>query len=74
MSVSRTIKPGADADADATTTEIACLRDRLAGAGILDHPAVRCELRKLDELVISQLDQAGHAPGRHRSPASVAVA
>jgi hypothetical protein len=24
--------------------------------------------------VISQLDQAGHAPGRHRSPASVAVA
>jgi hypothetical protein len=25
-------------------------------------------------LVISQLDQAGHTPGRHRSPASVAVA
>ena len=74
MPASRTIKPGADADAAATTTEIACLRDRLARAGILDHPAVRCELRKLDELVISQLDQAGHTPGRHRSPASAAVA
>ena len=74
MPASRGIKPGADTEADATTTEIACLRDRLARAGLLNHPAVRCELRKLDELVISQLDQAGHRPGRHRSPVSAAVA
>lgn len=61
-------RPVADADTTATTAVIAGLRDRLARAGTLNHPAVRCELRKLDELLISQLDQAGHAPGRHRSP------
>lgn len=76
MPASRTTKPtkparpeaDADADATATTTVIAGLRNRLARAGTLDHPAVRCELRKLEELLLLEFDQAGHKPGRHRSP------
>jgi hypothetical protein len=74
MPTSRTTQPGAntdaDTDADATTTVIAGLRNRLARTGTLNHPAVRCELRKLEELLLGQLDQAGHKPGRHRSPVS----
>ena len=72
MPTSPAASPGTDADADAaaTTTAIAGLRNRLSRAGTLGHPAVRCELRKLEELVLSQLDQAGHKPGRHRSPVS----
>ena len=67
MPVSHTTKVSADADADATTTVIAGLRNRLARVGTMDHPAVRCELRKLEEFLASQFDQPGHAPGRHRS-------
>jgi hypothetical protein len=72
MSPSRTTNPEVDADAEAvaTTTVIAGLRNRLARAGTLNDPTVLCELRKLEELLLSQLDQAGHAPGRHRSPVS----
>jgi hypothetical protein len=70
MTASRPTKPGIDTDAETTTTVIAGLRNRLARAGTADHPAVQCELRKLDELLIIQLDQAGHTPGRHRSPIS----
>ena len=76
MPASRTTKPVADAtdaDAAATTTVIAGLRNRLARAGTLDHPAVRCELRKLEELLLIELDQAGHKPGRHRSPVGATV-
>ncbi len=65
MPATRTTKPGTDADA--TTTVIARLRNQLGHAGVMEHPAVRRELRKLDELLLSQLDQAGHKPGRHRS-------
>lgn len=70
MPASRATKPVVDPDAHAatTTTVIAGLRSRLARAGTLDHPAVRCELRKLEELLLIELDQAGHKPGRHRSP------
>ena len=46
---------------------IAGLRNRLAHSVTLDHPAVWCELRNLEELLLSQLHQAGHKPGRHRS-------
>jgi hypothetical protein len=73
MPASRTTKPVADADADAvaTTNVIAGLRNRLTLAGTLEHPAVRCELRKLEEFLLVELDQAaGHKPGRHRSPVS----
>jgi hypothetical protein len=70
MPASRMTKPGADTDAETTTTVIAGLRSRLARAGTADHPAVQRELRKLEELLINQLDQAGHTPGRHRSPIS----
>lgn len=75
MPASRTTKPVADTDADAaaTTTVIAGLRNRLARTGTLDHPAVRCELRKLEELLLIELDQAGHKPGRHRSPVGATV-
>lgn len=73
MSASLTTKPAADADTDAaaTTTAIAGLRSRLAGTGALNHPEVRCELRKLEELLASHIDLAGHKPGRHRSPVCV---
>lgn len=72
MPASRTTKSGTDADAHAaaTTTVIAGLCSRLSRAGTLDHPSVRCELRKLEELLLSQPDHAGHKPGRHRSPVS----
>lgn len=72
MPASRTTKPAADADAHAaaTTTVIAGLRSRLTRAGTLDHPAVRCELRKLEELLLLELDHTEHKPGRHRSPVS----
>lgn len=73
MPASRTTNAGADADAAAATTAIAGLRNRLARAGTLNHPAVRGELRKLEELLLSQPDQAGHAPGRHRSPVGAAT-
>lgn len=66
MPATRTAKPGTDADA--TTTSIAKLRNQLGNAAMMEHPAVRRELRKLDELLLSQHDQAGHKPGRHRSP------
>ncbi len=74
MPTIRTRTPGTRADVagtttetDATTTEIAGLRNRLARGGIVDHPAVQAELRKLEEVLISRLDQAGRKPGRHRS-------
>ncbi|HET7012505.1 MAG TPA: hypothetical protein VFI65_01250 [Streptosporangiaceae bacterium] len=60
-------------DADATTTVIARLRNQLGHAGVIDHPSVRRELRKLDELLLSQFDQADYKPGRHRSPIAVAA-
>jgi hypothetical protein len=66
MPATRTTKPGTDADA--TTSVIARLRNQLGNAGTLEHPAVLRELRKLDELLLSQFDQTGHKPGRHRSP------
>lgn len=68
MPATRTTKPVADTDAAATSTVIAGLRDRLTNAGTLDHPSVRCELRKLEELLITQADYVGHKPGRHRLP------
>jgi hypothetical protein len=69
MAATRTAKP----DADATTTVIARLRNQLGTAGILEHPSVRRELRKLDELLLSQFDQDGYKPGRHRSPIGAAA-
>jgi hypothetical protein len=63
MAANRTAKP----DTDATTTEIARLRNQLGRAGVMENPSVRRELRKLDELLVSQFDQDGHKPGRHRS-------
>lgn len=65
MPASRTTKSGTDATA--TSSEIARLRNQLGRAGVIDNPAVRRELRKLDELLVGQFDQAGSKPGRHRS-------
>ena len=57
-----------EADASATATAIAGLRRRLRRPEVLEHPAVRDELRKLEEQVTTQLvEQAGRNPGRHRS-------
>lgn len=68
MLATRTATPVADTGATATSAAIAELCDRLADSGTLEHPAVRCELRKLEELLITQADYAGHNPGRHRLP------
>lgn len=70
MPASRATKPGTDANIAATTTVIAGLCDRLARTETLEHPAVQSELRKLDDLIVSQLCQSGHRAGRHRSPAN----
>jgi hypothetical protein len=60
----------APTDTEATTTAavIAGLRRRLTRQDTLEHPAVLRELSKLEQQVTAQLDQAGRAPGRHRSP------
>ncbi len=73
MPASCTIKPGTDADVAAATTVIAGLRDRLARPETLERPAVQRELRKLEDLLVSQLGQPAHKPGRHRFPASAAA-
>jgi hypothetical protein len=59
-------------DAEATTTAaiIEGLRWRLRRPGLVRHPMVLGELRKLEEQVTTQLEQEGHSPGRHRSPAA----
>jgi hypothetical protein len=54
------------AEADATTTAIAGLRRRLIRPGVFENPAVRRELRKLDEL-LAAFEQAESNPGRHRA-------
>jgi len=72
MPTCRTTKPGTDADVAAATTVIAGLRDRLARTETLEHPAVQHELRKLEDLLVSQLGHSVHKPGRHRSAVSTA--
>jgi len=64
-------KPQTDAETEATaaSTAIAGLRRRLSHQGVIEHPAVLRELRKLEEQLAAQLDGAGCAQGRHRSPA-----
>jgi hypothetical protein len=66
----RGAQDGAQADIEvaATTTAIAGLRRRLRRPGTVEHPAVRRELRKLEEQLVSLFEQAGRNPGRHRSP------
>jgi len=58
--------PQAGTDAEAAAAAIAGLRWRLARQSTLEHPAVRRELRQLDEQLAAQLDQAARTPGRHR--------
>ena len=58
---------GGTADAATTTALIAELHRRLAAPGMLAHPGVCRELRKLAEQLDSQLAPAGRAPGRHRA-------
>jgi hypothetical protein len=59
-----------DAEAAAVVTAIAGLRWKLRRQGMLEHPAVLQEMRKLEEQVAAQLAHpSGRSPGRHRSPA-----
>jgi hypothetical protein len=59
-----------DAEAAAVVTAIAGLRWKLSRKGMLEHPAVLEEMRKLEEQVTAQLPHPpGRGPGRHRSPA-----
>jgi hypothetical protein len=58
-----------EAEAAAATTAIAGLRCRFRRQSTLEHPAVRRELRRLEEQLTAQLEQADHKPGRHRSTA-----
>ena len=69
-------KPQADAESEASaaTTAIAGLRRRLKHQSVIDHPAVRRELRKLEEQLAAQFDGTGRAPGRHRSPSGASAA
>ena len=60
-----------DIDAAAASTVIAKLRHLLRSQDILEHPAVSCELRKLEEQLAAQLTGAAHASGRHRITASL---
>jgi hypothetical protein len=61
---------GPDAEAAAVVTAIAGLRWKLRRQGMLEHPAVQQEMRKLEEQVAAQLAHPpGRSPGRHRSPA-----
>jgi len=62
--------PQARIDAAAAAAAIAGLRWRLARQSTLEHPAVRRELRQLDEQLAAQLEQAARQPGRHRFPAA----
>lgn len=57
-----------EVEAAATSTAIAGLRRRLKRHGI-EHPSVRRELGKLEELLTTLFEQAGR-PGRHRRQAS----
>ncbi len=59
-------RQGPEAEAAVVTSAIAGLRRRLRGHAVIDHPAVRRELRKLAEL-LAAFEQAGHRPGRHRA-------
>jgi hypothetical protein len=70
----RAAQDGAQADTEvaATTTAIAGLRRRLRRQGTVEHPAVRRELRKLEEQLVSLFEQPGRNPGRHRSQATEA--
>lgn len=54
------------AEVAATTTAITCLCGRLSHPGLREHPNVRRELRKLEEL-LAAFEQAGRKPGRHRA-------
>jgi hypothetical protein len=58
----------ADAEAAAAATAIARLRWRLWRQSTLEHPAVRRELRQLDEQLSAQLERTAGQPGRHRCP------
>src|ERR1022692_4647159 len=58
------------ADVAAAATAIAGLRWRLRRQSTLEHPAVRRELRQLDEQLTAQLDRSARPPGRHRFPAA----
>lgn len=54
------------AEVAATTTAITGLCRRLSRPGLSEHPNVRRELRKLEEL-LAAFEQAGRQPGRHRA-------
>jgi len=58
-----------EAEATVTTSAIAWLRRRLRRQGTFGHPAVRRELRKLEEQ-LAVFEQTGRSPGRHRAQAS----
>ncbi len=60
----------AEDEVAAATSAIAALGRRLRRQSTLENPAVRCELRKLEEQLVAQLDRAERALGRHRLPAS----
>ena len=55
-----------EAEAAATATAIAGLRRRLRRPGTLEHPAVKHELRMLEDQVFVTVQATAH--GKHRSP------
>ncbi len=59
--------PQPDIEVAATTSAIAGLRRRLRRLGLIEDPALRRELRKLEEQLAALFEQAGRV-GRHRVP------
>lgn len=64
--------PRPDTEVAATASAIVGLRRQLRRLGTIEHPAIRRELRKLEEQLSILFEQAGRNPGRHRAPAGKA--
>jgi hypothetical protein len=61
-----------DTEVAITTSAIADLSRQLRRLGTIEHPAIRRELRKLEEQLTILFEQAGREPGRHRAQPSKA--
>ncbi len=62
----RDVPADTEAEAAATATAIQGLRRRLRRPGTLEHPAVKHELRMLEEQVFVTVEATAH--GKHRFP------
>jgi hypothetical protein len=66
-------QPAIEAEATATATVIAGLRERLQRQETLEHPLVLGELHRLEEQVYTQLAYSDQNQGRHRAAGGTAI-